>query len=310
MSAARSNFLAAAPLDRIGHLRRDTAWLEQARGQGEWIAVWRRKALLTVEAVPKPLLLAAEALPHGHGSWVLLGERRGVPCFACAIEADQPPLVEGGQFADLRGVGEVLEPGDAALLAYARAMLAWHERNQHCSACGGLTRATEAGHARECASCGTKHFPRVDPAIIVLVGDETRCLLGRQPAWPPGRYSTIAGFVEPGESLEDAVAREVLEETGVRVDGVQYHSSQPWPFPSSLMLGFTAHPAGGEITLRDGELEDARWVTREDIVAGRITLPMRMSIAWRLIEQWFDAAPGRCLEREAKAGPWIARPET
>ena len=309
MSAARSNFLAAAPLDRIGHLRRDAAWVDDARGRGEWIAVWRRKALVTVEAVPRPLFLAAGALPAGDGNWVLLGEREGMPCFACAVSGDEPPPVDGGQFADLRGIGETLAPGDAALLAYARAMLAWHERHQHCSACGAATRPVEAGHARECPTCGAKHFPRVDPAIIVLVGDEERCLLGRQPAWPPGRYSTIAGFVEPGESLEDAVAREVLEETGVRVDAVSYHSSQPWPFPSSLMLGFTARPAGGAIALRDGELEDARWVTREDIVAGRIMLPMRMSIAWRLIEQWFDAAPGRCLEREAQAGPWVARPE-
>jgi NAD+ diphosphatase len=149
----------------------------------------------------------------------------------------------------------------------------------------------------------------VDPAIIVLVAEADRCLLGRQASWPPSRYSTIAGVVEPGESLEDAVAREVLEEAGVSIVDVRYHSSQPWPFPSSLMLGFTARPASETIELRDGELEDARWVTREDTIAGRVLVPPSVSIAFRLVEDWFDAEPGRSLAGEAQAGPWIARPE-
>jgi NAD+ diphosphatase len=149
----------------------------------------------------------------------------------------------------------------------------------------------------------------VDPAIIVLVADAERCLLGRQASWPEGRYSTIAGFVEPGESLEAAVRREVFEEAGVLVAEVEYHSSQPWPFPSSLMLGFTARPAGDRIALRDGELEDARWVSRDDLASGRILLGPKVSIAYRLVEDWFDAAPGRSLAAEAEAGPWVPRPE-
>jgi NAD+ diphosphatase len=310
MSRVRSNFLAGAPLDRLGHLRKDTGWLDEARTRGRYVAIWKRKLLVSDATEPAPVLLghADLAILGGLGDSVLLGHLDDTPCFAVALLGEQPET--RGIFADLRSLGDRLMPADAALLAYARAIILWHERHGHCSACGDATRAIEAGHARECPSCGAKHFPRVDPAIIVLVADEERCLLGRQPAWPADRYSTIAGFVEPGESLEDAVRREVLEETGIQVDAVDYHSSQPWPFPSSLMLGFRARPAGGELTLRDGELEDARWVGRDDIAAGRVLLPPAVSIAYRLIEEWFDAAPGRRLAAEARPGPWIARAES
>jgi NAD+ diphosphatase len=139
------------------------------------------------------------------------------------------------------------------------------------------------------ASCGTEMFPRIDPAIIVLVTHEDRALLGRQPSWPKGRFSTIAGFVEPGESLEDAVAREVLEETGVKVRSVDYHSSQPWPFPSSIMVGFLAEAATDPEIRVTGELDEARWFTREEVANGQSLLPPPHSISFRLIAQWFDA---------------------
>jgi NAD+ diphosphatase len=142
------------------------------------------------------------------------------------------------------------------------------------------------------SSCRHEQFPRLDPAIIVLVSDGEQALLGRQASWPVGRYSTIAGFVEPGESLEDAVAREVLEETGIEVDRVEYHSSQPWPFPASLMLGFTAHAVTTGVHLRDQELEDARWFTRAALTSDGALLPPRQSISYRLIEDWFDAGSG------------------
>ena len=141
-------------------------------------------------------------------------------------------------------------------------------------------------------ACGIDHFPRLDPAIIVLVTDGERALLGRQAAWPEGRYSTIAGFVEPGESLEDAVVREVAEETGVQVAQVAYDSSQPWPFPSSLMLGFHAVASTEAITLRDGELEDARWFTRADLAAGHPALPPPGAISARLIDAWYNQPGG------------------
>jgi NAD+ diphosphatase len=306
----RGNFLAAAPLDRLGHLRNDAAWLEAARRRGRYVPVWKRMNLILASEPPEPVLLGWEAVADAAAGCdsVLLGQWADLPCFAVGLNGDKPPAWPGA-FEEIRGVGAQLDPGAAGLLAYARAMVIWHQRHRHCGRCGAPTGNVEAGHARLCSGCETKHFPRVDPAIIVLVADAERCLLGRQASWPERRYSTIAGFVEPGESLEAAVRREVFEEAGVLVGDVEYHSSQPWPFPSSLMLGFTARPAGDRIALRDGELEDARWVSREDIASGRILLGPKVSIAYRLVEDWFDAAPGRSLAAEAEAGPWVARPE-
>jgi NAD+ diphosphatase len=308
MTRARAQFLAGAPLDRLAHLRKDADWLAHARARGCYVAIHQRKVLVRAGEVPVPVFLDTHAVAAlDVGDCVLLGHHGGTPCFAVALAGGG--AVGTGAFEDLRALSDRLGPEDAALLSYARAMILWHERHAYCSACGSATLSVEAGHARECPGCETKHFPRVDPAIIVLVADESRCLLGRQAAWPAARYSTIAGFVEPGESLEDAVRREVHEETGVRVREVEYHGSQPWPFPSSLMLGFRATPLDDAIALHDGELEDARWVTRDDIAAGRILLPPKVSIAYRLIEAWFDAAPGRRLAAEAEPGPWVARPD-
>jgi len=186
----------------------------------------------------------------------------------------------------------VLPIDEAGLLGYARAIVSWRRRHSFCGTCGAKTVPAKSGHVLVCSdpSCRHEQFPRIDPAIIVLVSDGERALLGRQANWPLGRYSTIAGFVEPGESLEDAVAREVLEETGIEVDQIEYHSSQPWPFPSSLMLGFTAHALTTVVRLNDDELEDARWFERADIASNATLLPPRQSISFRLIEHWFDAA--------------------
>ena len=200
-------------------------------------------------------------------------------------------LVAGARFEDLRLIASLLPSDEAGLLGYARAMISWRRRHRFCGTCGAKTVAAKNGHVLVCTSPSCRHeqFPRLDPAIIVLISDGEAALLGRQASWPAGRYSTIAGFVEPGESLEDAVAREVWEETGVQVDDIRYHSSQPWPFPASLMLGFTAHAVTREVQLHDEELEDARWFTRADIVAGSPLLPPSQSISYRLIESWFDA---------------------
>ena len=170
-------------------------------------------------------------------------------------------------------------------------MINWHRRNRFCGVCGSATVVSEAGHLRTCPSCGAHHHPRTDPVAIVLVSDGDRALLGRQARWPAGRYSALAGFVEPGESIEQAVAREVREESGIEVAQVRYHSSQPWPFPSSLMLGFHAAYAGGDPEPLDNELEHVRWFDRtevEEIVAGRRPehLPPPVAIARRLIDEW------------------------
>ena len=153
------------------------------------------------------------------------------------------------------------------LAAHAAALVNWHRRHRHCSVCGAPTAVADGGIVRRCERCGTDHHPRTDPVVIMLVTDGDRVLLGRQPTWPPGRYSALAGFVEPGESLEEAVAREVREEAGVEVGPPEYVASQPWPFPSSLMLGFTAPWISGEPRRIDEELEDVRWFSRDDVAA-------------------------------------------
>lgn len=229
---------------------------------------------------------------------VFLGIVEGSAWFALNLpETDPrlPELEERGRFLELRSAGPLMADRDASLLSYARGMFYWHQRHRFCGACGSRTISVQGGHMRLCIGedCGVHHFPRTDPAIIVLVHNGSRCLLGHKPEWPEGRYSTIAGFVEPGEAIEQAVVREVREETGVNVARVCYHSSQPWPFPGSVMLGFHARVDHAQpIELVDGELEDARWFDRADVGQalarrGPLRLPPGFSIARRLIEHWY-----------------------
>ncbi|HVC01381.1 MAG TPA: NAD(+) diphosphatase [Steroidobacteraceae bacterium] len=297
-------------LDRAAHLRQDPSWFEAAladRHSGVAV-VWNSRNLI-LEAEPRraalidlgnlsPQLRDPDAL-------ILLGHFANRHCFALEIESIEPPqILPGARFEDLRAIAPLLPAEEAGLLGYARAMTSWRRRHRHCGACGSPTVPSRGGHALLCVNpqCRIEQFPRIDPAIIVLVDDGVRALLGRQASWPPGRYSTIAGFVEPGESLEDAVAREVIEETGVSIRQIEYFASQPWPFPASLMLGFTARAASTAIRRKDLELEDARWVSREDIAAGAVQLPPVLSISFNLIEHWFDAAPGRSLRELRGAG--------
>ena len=202
-------------------------------------------------------------------------------------------------FRDLRQVGPIMDREDSAILAYARGLAHWHARHGFCGVCGAASESQKGGHQRRCTNsdCGAVHFPRTDPAVIMLVHDGgERCLLGRQPFWPPGMHSTLAGFVEPGESLEEAVAREVWEEVGLAIDvaDVTYHSSQPWPFPSSIMLGFHARAAFAPLDLGPDELESAAWYSRADLQNSPedeiFKLPRRDSIARRLIEDWLAEA--------------------
>ncbi len=292
--------MAGPYLDRAAHLRQDPAWFAVAlANQGSrYLPVWNSRNLITTGDAPGAALLELSAVPEARrndADLILLGRLGAADVFAFEIVATEPPqLAANTRFEDLRMVAALLSPEDAGLLGYARGMISWRARHRFCGTCGWATLAAKGGHMRVCTNPACRHeqFPRTDPAIIVLVSDGERALLGRQATWPAGRYSTIAGFVEPGESLEDAVAREVFEETGIEVDQIEYHSSQPWPFPASLMLGFTAHARTTEIQRRDDELEDARWFTRADLASGWPLVPPGVSISFRLIEHWFNAGGG------------------
>lgn len=298
------NFFAGNPLDRIVDKRRNRDWLaaQLTASTTRFVPIWRSQNLFVDAHSAEARLLQAAELPQSLApeAVTLLGSLGDTVNFAVDVEqdvAETPPhwVTALGAFRDLRAVGVSVDPHVGALLAYARAMIYWERRHRFCGDCGRPTHSTEGGFVRTCTNeaCGKQIFPRTDPAIIVIVQSGDRCLLARQPSWPPGRYSIIAGFVEPGESLEDAVKREVREEAGIEVSEIHYHSSQPWPFPSSLMLGFMATAATTKFTLIDNELEEARWMTRAQIARelqeGNLKLPPGLSISRRLIETWFDA---------------------
>jgi NAD+ diphosphatase len=305
------NIFAGPYLDRTAHLRSDPAWFAAvlADERSRAIPVWNSRSLIAEGETPRAVYLPLSHIPperQNSADLILLGRFGDTNFFTYEIEAiEQPLLLPDTRFEDLRLVGSVLPIDEAGLLGYARAMVSWRRRNRYCGTCGAKTLSAKSGHVLVCTdpSCRHETFPRIDPAIIVLISDGERALLGRQASWPVGRYSTIAGFVEPGESLEDAVAREVFEETGIEVDRIEYHSSQPWPFPASLMLGFTAHAVTSEVQLRDQELEDARWFTRAEIASSGALLPPRQSISFRLIEHWFDAGDRRLRDVQGSA-PW------
>ncbi len=302
-------------VDRVHNRRWDDAWLAQRidSASTRFIVVWQDQILLDDHA-PVHLSPASGAeverlmrqCPNASRDIVLLGCGGETTYFAVGIGEACEPLEtdtgELGQFLDLRTAALQLDPEEGALAAQAKAMVHWHRQHRYCGRCGGPTQSEEGGYLRRCTegTCGQAHFPRVDPAIIVLVTHDDHCLLGRQPHWPPGRYSNVAGFAEPGESLETAVAREVWEETGIKIKSLRYHSSQPWPFPQSLMVGFLAEAETLEITLKDGELEDARWFSREmirqELENGTLGLPSPYSISFHLIEDWFDVEDNGCLQ--------------
>lgn len=278
--------------------RADEAFLAAAREHPEALVapIWRTQSLFLDTRAR--FFSVAEAVAFGPAAahWIFLGFWEGKPVWTLDLSAHAEPqhlapaaMAAGAAFADIRGLGGLLPAAEAAILAYARGIVHWQSRTRFCSVCGSACEPRSAGHVMHCTGCGTDHFPRSDPAVIMLVLREGRALLGHAPRFPEGMYSTLAGFVEPGESLEEAVRREVAEETGVRVGAVSYHSSQPWPFPQSLMLGFHAEGLSEEIRFLDDELADARWFTRAECRAAEahgFRLPGPDSIARRLIEDW------------------------
>ncbi len=281
--------------DRIGERRTDEAWLAE---------VWADPGTRVLVLAGTRLRLAdrkAEWVSPAEapeGTRVLLGERDGHVHFAVVAS----PEIAGEGWGGLRALGVDLDERDAPFLVHAIGIAEWLWATKHCIRCGGAYEPLHLGHVLRCTDCGREEFPRTDPAVIMVVTDgeapDDRCLLGRHPAWPPGRYSTLAGFVEPGESIEQAVRREVLEESGIGVGDVAYFGSQPWPLPRSLMIGCVAKATSADIAVDGEEIEDARWFTREEMrseaEAGTLVLPGGVSISRSLIEHWYGGPlPGQ-----------------
>ena len=282
--------------DRHGLLRTDADWLDRT-----WADPATRVLVISGSRL-RPVDGRIDWLPSAEvpdGLRVLLGEREGVQHFAVVVDPADAP----GDRADWVPLREAL-PAVAAdgmasgsLVLHAIGLAEWLLATRRCPRCGGPLEPRQAGHVLHCLDCGRDQFPRSDPAVIMIVTDgepgspEERALLGRNAAWPPGRYSTLAGFVEPGETMEDAVRREVREETGVEVGEVTYFGSQPWPLPASLMIGFTGRAASTAIDVDGSEIQDARWFTREEMRAraedGSLVLPGGVSISRSLIESWY-----------------------
>lgn len=296
------------PLDRAEPRRRDAPWLKErlADEATRLLPVWKLAPLIREGGAPR-LAWATPALLDGRGDApepVFLGIADDVAHFAVDLSDRPEPLQEFGfegvaHFPELRAVAGLLPPGDAGIAAQARQVVDWHSRHGFCPGCGERTHPKDGGWSRRCGSCAAEHFPRTDPVVIMLVHDAERCLLGRQGSWPRPFFSALAGFVEAGETLEEAVRREVDEETGIRVDTVRYHASQPWPFPASLMLGCMAQATSREIQLDRHELEEADWFTRDEVVAAlagptaRLAVPPAMAIAHHLIRAWADGSAAR-----------------
>src|SRR4051794_33922799 len=295
MTVDASNTFSGSPLDRAGERRTDERWVAELLSDPASRAVAVTSDGVLVSGGDEPRLARLPLAAFGASERLLLGiEPGGSALFAVdATDLAAPP--DGATAVGLRDAGALLSQGDGGVIAQATGLVNWHRRHPHCAVCGAATEVAEAGYVRRCPECGALHHPRTDPVVIMLVVDGERALLGRQARWPPGRYSALAGFVEPGETLEEAVAREVREEAGVEVGAVRYASSQPWPFPSSLMLGFFADYAGGEPSVGDQELEDVRWFSRDALLEARsgsldgLGLPPPIAIARRLIDQYLDA---------------------
>ena len=295
-----------SPLDRVAHRRRDAAWIDARLNDpaSRFLALRELKALIRPAAQPAiawaPADTVRESLVNG-AARVLLGMQGGVAHFALDVTASDGPGADAGKFIDVRTIAPQLPAGEAAILAEARSLVDWHLRHGFCAACGSASAPAEGGWSRRCtnAACGAQHFPRTDPVTIMLVVRGERCLLGRQPRFPPGMYSALAGFVEPGESIEEAVRREVLEEAGVAVGVVRYLASQPWPFPSSLMIGCVGEAMTEAIHVDGEELDDARWFSRAEVAAMAANsldmsatprLPPPLSLAWQLADRWLNGA--------------------
>jgi len=309
--------LVGAGLDRAAHHRRDQAWLDNAINADNAQILLMREGLLLVEGAAPPSPPGRPGTPLGPGRPLLwLGPQaamlapksmrlflgltdKGAPVFAIDMPAsfslDSSPIAGLGVFDDFRSAAAAMSAFDGGAASTARALFEWHHRHGYCAVCGAPSTAMDAGWKRKCSDCGAEHFPRVDPVAIMLAVKGDKCLLGRQAAWPPRFWSCLAGFVEPGETIEQAAAREIFEEAGVVCTGAaDYLFCQPWPFPSSLMIGLILEASSEEITVDTSELEAARWFTRDEvrlIMAGEhpdVVRPMSFAVAHHVIKAWLD----------------------
>ncbi|NQV58550.1 MAG: NAD(+) diphosphatase [Alphaproteobacteria bacterium] len=300
------NTFAGSPMNRMGNERRNADWLKQQMDDPEscFLPLWQLRALM----MPGELLRIgwcqrADVQPFiNQGATVLLlGQVNGRSHFAVDVSAAGPkkanaPLQDYGKWIDVRSAAASCSGPDAAILAQSRSMLDWHARHGFCSVCGQPSRTGEAGYSRKCSDedCGAMHFPRTDPVTIMMVLDGERCLLGRQKIFAPNSYSALAGFMEPGETIEETVRREVFEEAGIRVGDVRYIFSQPWPFPSSLMMGCFGTAETTEINVDTNELEEARWFSRDEVAEmvnnwqdqTKLRMPAPLAIAHQLAQAW------------------------
>ena len=291
---------AGNPLDRASEKRSDAAWLaarlKEASSRIAALHQLKPFAMATPGGKTAGFFSPADVAPwlNTDAPCVFLGLRAGSAFFALDVSAapENATPFTGGAFEELRALSIEIPGEEAAILAQARSLLHWHQRHRCCANCGQPTKLMDGGYRRLCEPCGAEHFPRTDPVVIMLAMRGEYCLLGRQKSWPEGNYSALAGFMEPGETIEEAVIRELKEEAGIRAANVRYMQSQPWPFPSSLMIGCFADALNETITRHDGELEDARWFSREDIKAmlagahDSLRVPPRIAIAHHLVKAW------------------------
>lgn len=322
ITASQHNLFTSVRLDRLEGRRDDAGWLAEAQAsdQARFVPLWRNRNLVSGSGAEQQAvyLQPGELDPS---SWqqppTLLGTDGKRCFFVISIGDAQRESVlarhPDAQFVDLRLASITMDAKHAGVLAYAKALHYWQYRNAFCGVCGSPNRLESAGHRMICSNpeCARTSFPRIDPAIIVLVAEGDACLLGHNAAWPPRRFSTLAGFVEPGESLEDAVVREVYEEAGVRLRDIHYVSSQPWPFPASAMCGFHAEASSRDCRPSE-EMAEVRWFTaarlEAAIKADEIRLPPPVSIAFRLIADWYRRVGGGDLEPLVRAaGSWRSR---
>jgi NAD+ diphosphatase len=301
--SAITNTFAGNPLNRASERRPDTEWLERQLRSADslGIAIWNGRPLVEatkdggLQIAYLPAKLVAE-LAGGDERLLFMGLWQETAVFAVDLDGSADPAdgpLQGmGEFKDLRQIALTLPAGDAGICATAKQMFEWRRKHRHCAACGEPSEPRDGGWKRVCPSCAAEHFPRTDPVVIMLPFHGDRCMMGRQEAWPKGMFSALAGFLEPGETIEEACARELAEEAGLRTRTVRYHSTQPWPYPSSLMIGLIAEVEDDEGTPDQTELSEVRWFTRaeaRDLLAGKIEgafCPPPLAIAHQLLKSW------------------------